>query len=128
MYLMEELSDDDRLVATQRYYNLVKSIYTYGTNKPAGGTRLEIGEFVIELAHTAICDTVDGEVDALVRVDITFVMGDDEFLIDKDVHCNDAWDKWVLTQPVRCREIAREEFVNEFMDFLFDYYPEFKDE
>lgn len=124
MFLMT-IPDGEGLVATQRFYNLLKSIYVYGTNKPAGGTVLQIGDFVMELAHTAITETIEDGVETTVRVNITFVVGDDEFLIDKGVHCNDEWDKWVLGQPVRCQEVPREEFVGEFMEFLFDYYPDY---
>ena len=126
MYLMDVLSDDDRLIATQRFYNLLKSMYVYGTDKPAGGTVgtvLKIGDFVLELAHTAIID-IDGD-DERVRVNITFLLGEDEFLIDESVHSNQAWNKWVVGQPVRCQEVPREEFMGEFMEFLFDYYPDY---
>lgn len=122
MYLMT-IPDGEGLVATQRYYNLIKTMYVYGNSSVAGATRLQIGDFVVSLAHTAITEKVDG--DEHVRVDITFVLGEDEFLVDKGVHCNDEWDKWVLGQPVRCQEIEREEFVSEFMEFVFDYYPDY---
>lgn len=125
MYLMM-IPDGEGLVATQRYYNLLKTIYVYGKSDAVGAIRLVIGDFVVVLAHTAITETVEGEVDEYVRVDITFVVGGDEFLVDKGVHCNDAWNKWVLSQPVRCQEIPREEFVGEFMEFLLDYYPDFE--
>jgi hypothetical protein len=125
MFLMT-IPDGEGLVATQRFYNLLKSIYVYGTNKPESGTVLRIGDFVMELAHTAITEQVDGLDDVVTRVNITFVLGDDEFLIDKGVHCNDEWDKWVLGQPVRCQEVPREEFVGEFMEFLLDYYPDYE--
>ena len=122
MYLMT-IPEGDGMIVTQRFYNLLKSMYVYGTNKPESGTVLKIGDFVLELAHTAITET-DGD-DERVRVNITFLLGEDEFLIDKSVHCNEAWDKWVVGQPVRCHEIPREEFVGEFMEFLFDYYPDY---
>ncbi len=78
-----QIPDEHVGFALQRFYNLLKSMYVYGTDKPAGGTVgtvLKIGDFVLELAHTAIID-IDGD-DERVRVNITFLLGEDEFLFD----------------------------------------------
>lgn len=126
MYLMT-IPDGEGLIATQRYYNLLKTMYTYGMDDAEGVvTRLQIGDFVVSHVHTAVTETVDGEVDECVRVDISFVVGDDVFLVDRAVHTNKAWDVWVASQPVRCQVIEKDAFVGELIEFFLDYYPDFE--
>ena len=115
MYLIDTLGDDDRLIATQRYYNLVKSIFEYHDKNYGPKYAVNLGDVTLSWGHSMKENTVMA----------SFLLGEDEFEVDVSVYMNKQWDVWVEGQPVRCIVYERERLLQEFMEFVIDYYPDY---
>lgn len=115
---MDTLGDDDRLIATQRYYNLVKSIVEYSDKDYANKCTVhltQLGDVTLSWGHSMKENNVMA----------SFLLGEDEFEVDVSVYMNKQWDVWVEGQPVRCIVYERERLLQEFMEFVIDYYPDY---
>lgn len=117
MYWMTVLSEEDRLVATQRYLNLVRSVIEYSDYN----CTTILGDVNLRWGHSVSGDDVPGR-----TMVPSFVLGEDEFYVDVSVYSNKAWDKWVETQPVRGVIYEKDRLLTEFMEFVFDYYPDYE--
>jgi len=119
MYFMR-LLDHDKLIVTQRYYNLLKTYYTF---------LMEYGTDIFhDLLGYSFKLSIECECNEFGSNTITFQLGDEVFVINELVHTNLEWDKWVKTQPIRCMVYSKEQFASELMEFLVDYYPDYIDD
>lgn len=101
--------------ALQRYYNLVKSIFEYHDKNYGPKYAVNLGDVTLSWGHSMKEN----------KVMASFLLGEDEFEVDVSVYMNKQWDVWVEGQPVRCIVYERERLLQEFMEFVIDYYPDY---
>lgn len=120
MYQMNVLGDEDLLVATQRYYNLVKSILEYSDNSKGVTVTVVLGD--VNLSWGIRVDSSD---DRLPDMLVSFVFEDYEFYVNESVYSNNQWLTWVESQPVRAVTYDRVRLLEEVIEFALDYYSDF---
>ncbi len=116
---MTVLNDEDRLTATQRYYNIVRSILVHGQKTQSSTCAVLYGDVSLAWGHSSSGSS------KLPFVLVSFLLGEDEFIVDDCIQQNPQWDQWVKTQAIRCKEYERDQLLQEFMDFVLDYYPDY---
>lgn len=118
--------EDELLTATQRYFNLVKSVYTHGELEQAPNNRNKT-TFVhngteLHFYYEFMQDTTNP---FYVGVYPVFHWGDEIFMIPASVERNKDWDKKVINQEERCVIYDKDQMISEFLEFAVDYFPDF---